>query len=309
MIKLINNVYSLLRPTKGVMALPIVFDSPHSGTMYPINSGIVAPADALKSTWDAFVDELWGAAPDAGAALLAARFPRAYIDVNRHPADIDSELLDGPWPAPLEQSNAGKMGMGLIRRFALPNVPMYDGPLPVAEVTQRIRQYYEPYHEVLQSLMDQAHESFGSVWHIDCHSMKSVGNAMNVDAGNARPDMVVSDCDGTSCDPSFTEWVAGQLGKSGYKVSINSPYHGGHIVRQYGAPARGRHSVQIEINRSLYMNETTFEKHEGFEKLQRNLGVFVFELAEYVRWTTNAQVDRAGKENRMPGHPVNQRRL
>ncbi|WP_334187595.1 N-formylglutamate amidohydrolase [Noviherbaspirillum sp.] len=285
MIKLINNVYSILRPTSEGMALPIVFDSPHSGVVYPTSSNIIAPGKALKTTWDAYVDELWSSAPRAGASLLCARFPRAYIDVNRSLLDIDQELLSKPWPGPVTPSDACKRGMGLIRRFALPNVPMYAEPLSIEEVKQRIQQYYLPYHEVLKDLTDKAHASFGNLWHVNCHSMKSVGNAMNSDCGASRPDMVVSDCDGTSSDPMFTDWAATQLRKLGYQVSVNSPYHGGHIVRQYGVPAQRRNSIQIEINRSLYLNETTYEKSDGFETLQQNLEAFVDELSKYVRWT------------------------
>jgi N-formylglutamate deformylase len=285
MIKSINNVYSLVRPTSEAIALPIVFDSPHSGVIYPTSSNIVAPGKALKTTWDAYVDELWSSAPKAGASLLCARFPRAYIDVNRSLSDIDQGMLSKPWPGPVAPSDACKRGMGLIRRYALPNVQMYAAPLTIEEVEQRIQQYYLPYHDVLKDLTDKAHASFGNLWHVNCHSMKSVGNTMNADCGSARPDLVVSDCDGASSDPMFTEWLATQLRKLGYEVSINSPYHGGYIVRHYGRPAQRRNSVQIEINRRLYMNETTCEKSAGFEKLQQNLETLVFELAEYVKWT------------------------
>lgn len=283
MIKLINNVYSLIHPTRKTLDLPIVFDSPHSGTVYPTNTGIVAPGAALKTTWDAYVDELWAAAPEAGAALLAARFPRAYIDANRSPDDIDPEMLATPWEGPLSPSDSCMRGMGLIRRYALPNVPMYAEPVAVSEVRQRISRYYEPYHTVLRSLLDLAHSCYGAAWHVNCHSMKSVGNAMNADSGSGRPDMVVSDYNGTTCDAEFTAWTAGLLRKMGYTVSINDPYQGGYIVRRYGQPDEGRNSIQIEINRRLYMNEASFEKSEGFDRLKENLDSFVFELANYVK--------------------------
>ncbi|MFC7518854.1 N-formylglutamate amidohydrolase [Herbaspirillum sp. GCM10030257] len=282
MIKQIDNVFSLLRPSAEISELPLVFDSPHSGTIYPMNSSITAPAYALKTTWDAYVDELWCAAPRAGAALLAARFPRAYLDVNRSPQDIDVEMLDGPWTGEVERSAACMRGMGLIRRYALPAVPMYAAPLPISEVVHRIQRYYEPYHAMLTQLLDQAYEKFGQVWHINCHSMKSVGNAMNEDKGESRPDMVVSDCCGTSADPKFTVWVTHTLERLGYSVKINTPYQGGYIVKQYGQPTLQRNSVQIEINRRIYMNEVTFEKTPGFDRLQRDLESFTTELASYV---------------------------
>lgn len=282
MIKSINNIYSLHKPTASGFRMPVVFDSPHSGVVYPMNSGIVAPSQALKTTWDAYVDELWDTAPRAGASLLAARFPRAYIDPNRSPQDIDPAMLSGPWPEPVSMSAACTRGMGLIRRYALPGVPMYDRLLPVAEVEQRIKCYYLPYHAALKEMLDAAHDGFGSVWHINCHSMKSVGNAMNADRGEERPDIVVSDCNGMSASSRFTEWVAEQFDLLGYRVRINSPYQGGHIVKEYGVPELRRQSVQIEIKRNLYMNEATFEKTEGFMRLKQNLGYFVSRLTEYV---------------------------
>jgi N-formylglutamate deformylase len=281
MIKSINNVYSLLKPASDVHEVPLVFDSPHSGTVYPMNTGIIAPVQALKTTWDAWVDELWSGAPRMGAALLAARFPRTCIDTNRSIMDIDPEMLDNPWPGLIEQSPACKRGMGLIRRYALPNVPMYAAPLSVMEVEQRIRQYYEPYHAVLAELLDAAYSRFGQVWHINCHSMKSIGNAMNTDKGSERPDMVISDCHGTSAYCTLTEWIAGEFSRLGYRVQINTPYAGGYIIKKYGQPALGRQSIQIEIKRSLYMNEASFEKTEGFEQLQADLEIFVSKLRDH----------------------------
>lgn len=282
MIKSSNQVYSISRPGVTETLLPLVVDSPHSGTLYPINSGIVAPADALKTTWDAYVDELWGATPAVGGTLLAARFPRAYIDPNRAPDDIDEAMLADPWRAPLAPSAACRRGMGLIRLNALPGVPMYNGKLPAAEVAHRLDDYYMQYHNVLETLLDDAVGKFGAVWHIDCHSMKSVGNAMNVDNGAARPDIVVSDRVGTSANPRFTEWVAAQFEQLGYRVRINTPYQGGYIVQRYGMPLADRHSVQIEIKRDVYMDEKNCAKHEGFERLQQDLASFLQALAGYV---------------------------
>ena len=282
MINTSNQVYTIGRPGVTETVLPIVVDSPHSGTLYPDNSGIVAPADALKSTWDAYVDELWRATPMVGGVLLAARFPRAYIDPNRAPDDIDEAMLAEPWPTPVAPSPACRRGMGLIRLNALPGVPMYNGKLPAAEVAHRLDAYYMHYHNVLETLLDDAVGKFGAVWHIDCHSMKSVGNAMNVDNGAARPDIVVSDRSGTSANPRFTAWVAAQFEQLGYRVSINTPYQGGYIVQRYGMPLSDRHSVQIEIRRDVYMDEKSCLRHDGFDRLQDNLGRFLQALAQYV---------------------------
>ena len=142
-----------------------------------------APREAILTTWDAFVDELWRGATSAGATLVTACFPRAYIDVNRAADDIDPELVEGEWPTPLTVSDYSRRGMGLIRRHALPGVPMYSGRLPVAAIQGRIDTCYRPYRAALAHAIDRAHARFGTVVHVDAHSMKSRANAMNVDHG------------------------------------------------------------------------------------------------------------------------------
>ncbi len=264
-------------------ALPLVFDSPHSGTDLPLDMQCVAPPKALMSACDAFIDELWSGALAHGAALLAAHFHRTYIDLNRSRYDIDPVLLDQPWPGKLETSEKSKAGMGLIRRLALPGVPMYDRKLSVAEVQARLQDYYIPYHETLRERLDVLHARFGKVWHIDCHSMKSVGNAMNIDAGAPRPDFVVSDRNGSSADPQFTSWIAQQVRELGYSVKINDPYKGAELVSAYAAPAQQRHSIQIEINRRLYMDEERFTPNAGFFDLQDKLTQLSARIAGYVR--------------------------
>jgi N-formylglutamate deformylase len=234
----------------------LVFDSPHSWPHWP--DGVPAPlagADALRTSCDAWVDEIWAEAIDGSAPLLAAQFHRAYIDANRARDDIDPALLAGPWPQPLQPSDKSRRGFGLLRRLALPGVPMYDRPLALADVQWRLQHCYDPYHAQLAALVDAVHARHGRVLHIDCHSMKSVGNAMNEDSGQARPDLVVSDL--------------------GFRVQVNHPYRGGELIRRHGDPARGRHSVQIEINRALYMDEARFARTAGYGRLVANLKLFV----------------------------------
>lgn len=264
-------------------ALPIVFDSPHSGRDWPADMHAAAPLAALESGWDAFVEVLWGSAPAHGATLIEAHAPRAYIDCNRALDDIDSDLLAEPWPGPLAPGAKSAAGMGLIRRLALPGIPVYDRKLSVAEIQRRIDDFYHPYHAALRGRLDALHAAFGAVWHIDCHSMKSRGNEMNDDAGQARPDVVVSDRRGTTADPAFTAWCAETLAALGYDVSVNHPYQGAELVRAFGDPARGRHSVQIEINRARYMDETALVPNEGFARLRADLDIFLGQLAGYVR--------------------------
>lgn len=273
---------SVKTPARADEAIPLVVDSPHSGLAFPPDGRCVAPAEALLAGWDAYVDHLWAATPEAGGTLIAATFHRCYIDCNRSEADIDPQLLGEPWPG-LVPTVYSERGMGLIRRYALPDVPMYSGPLSAADVSRRIERYYRPYHAALGRALDDAQRRHGSVWHLNCHSMKSIGNAMNADNGARRPDIVVSDRAGSSADPAFTRWVAAAFAEMGYHATINHPYEGGDIVRRYGAPARSRHSVQIEINRKLYMDERSFVLHEGADKLKADLHTFLLRLRGQLR--------------------------
>ena len=276
-----TSAYSLYTPTGP--AIPLIIDSPHSSNDFPATVPICAPKVALDSGWDAWVDELWQGAISEGAHLLAARFHRSYIDANRSMLDIDAELLAQPWPGPIATSEKTRAGMGLIRRYALPGIPVYDKRLSVAEVQSRLDHYYLPYHRRLKTLLDEAHARFGAVWHIDCHSMKSVGNAMNTDAGALRPDVVIGDVDHTTALPEFSLWLADQFKDLGYHVSINRPYKGAELVKAYSDPAARRYSLQIELNRRLYMNEQGFSKHEGFMLVQKHLHEVAKRTADYIR--------------------------
>lgn len=264
-------------------SVPMVFDSPHSGTWCPPDMQAAASENEIMSSCDALVDELWAGVATAGGVLVAARFHRVYVDVNRDRRDIDQELLAEPWRGAVSPTEKTRAGMGLIRRLALPGVPMYARKLSLVEVEHRLDHYYDSYHAVLASVCDRAYARFGRVWHVNCHSMKSIGNAMNADNGQSRPDMVVSDRHGTSADPQFTRWVAGALREFGYHVTVNAPYIGGDIVRKYGNPHSGWNSIQIEINRRLYMDEETLEKTHGFSSLQDNLNTFISYLVMYIR--------------------------
>jgi len=259
---------------------------------WPADFHPAAAREAILTTWDAFVDELWGGATSAGATLVTACFPRAYIDVNRAADDIDPELVEGEWPTPLTVSDYSRRGMGLIRRHALPGVPMYSGRLSVADIQSRIDSCYRPYRAALADALDRAHSRFGAVVHVDAHSMKSRANAMNVDNGAMRPDIVVSDRHGTTADAGLTSWVAEWFRAQGYATQVNTPYQGGDLVAHFGAPASGRHSVQVEINRGLYMNESAFERSSGFDPLQRALTAFVQDLGRYLDAGT-AELERA----------------
>lgn len=263
--------------------IPLVLDSPHSGTDYPADFGYACDFASLRIAEDTDVEKLFGHAPAVGGWLLAARFPRAYIDCNRDPTDIDPEMLDGVWPGRLAPGEKTRLGLSLIRKKATAGAPIYARKLTAAEVWGRIERCYLPYHGELQRLIDRVYARFGIVWHIDCHSMASRGNSeTTADGPVARPDFVVSDRDGTTCEPGFTRAVADFLRGRGYDARINDPYKGAELVRRHGRPAEGRHSLQIEINRALYMDEATRAPNANYPKLKADLDALLESVARRI---------------------------
>jgi N-formylglutamate deformylase len=261
--------------------VPVVFDSPHSGTDYPPDFGYACPMKLLRHAEDAHVDTLFGAAPAAGATLIAALFPRSYIDVNRAVEDIDQQLLEQPWPGPVATSDKARVGMGLVRRVCKPGLAMYDRKLSVAEVRRRIDDYYLPYHGAVAAALEEARTRFGTAWHVNCHSMPSSGGTRGPANSWERADFVLGDRDGTTCAVGFRRMIQGTLERMGYDVRINDPYKGVELVRRFGHPRKGCHSIQIEVNRRLYMNEDTLEKSPGFARLKRDLDQLVKAVAAY----------------------------
>ncbi len=273
-------------------ALPVVFDSPHSGNVYPPDFDFAAPLDVIRRAEDAFVDELFASAPAHGAALLAALFPRSYVDANRHEHEIDTLLLNEPWPHPIVHSHRSSRGLGVVRRLVRATVPVYDRRLSVTEVESRIARCHRPYHDELLRMIDEAHGRFGAVWHVNCHSMKSTAK------GRPRTDFVLGDRDGATCDGEFTDLVAATLRNLGYSVGLNHPFKGAEIVTRHGAPAVGRHSLQIEINRGLYMDEERIEKSAGFGRFQEDIDALIAAITAYARERLTRRTARSGSAPR-----------
>ncbi len=269
----------LVRNDPAGRRLPILFDSPHSGCVYPQDFRFTCPLPILRHAEDTHVEELFAVAPDHGATLLCALFPRSCIDVNRAVDDIDPNQLDGVWPTPLRPTGRSAMGMGLIRSMLRPGLPLYDGKLPVAVVAERIDRFYRPYHFQMESALDGLVARFGAVWHVNCHSMPSTLGPNTTDPLAA--DFVIGDRDRTTSEPGFVQLVADTLRGFGHRVTINDPYKGVELIERYGDPARGRHSIQLEINRRLYMNEDTLERHDGFDRLKSQIGILVRRIADY----------------------------
>ncbi|KGJ99291.1 N-formylglutamate amidohydrolase [Thalassotalea sp. ND16A] len=272
--------FTLLSPAEKD-CLPLVFDSPHSGIHVPTDFQSNASAAQLKTGWDAFIEHLWQDVVAIGGHLLHANFSRMYIDPNRAPNDIDPALVDSPWQG-CQPTKYSERGMGLIRRYALPDVAMYQQPLTRAEVEQRIASYYQPYHQTLATTLEQLHSQFGAVWHIDCHSMKSKGNAMNIDSGASRPDIILGDNDGLCAGAEFVEVVEQAFVNLGYNVVRNDPYKGGYLITHYSNVKANRHSMQIEINRALYMNEKEFTLNDNYFNFKKDLTSVANDIAKYV---------------------------
>ena len=261
----------------------VIFDSPHSGRIYPDDFDHALPQALVERTADAFVNELYQAAPRYGATLLHALFPRAYIDPNRAPDDIDESLLDAPWPGGARPGPKVALGIGLIAKRE-PGGLMYDRKLTVDELRQRLDKYYWPYHRELERLLNEHHACWGAVWHVNCHSMHAVSTEVSPEGpGVSRPDFCIGDRDRSTSDSAFTEMIVETLRAMGYSVTVNDPYKGVELIRRYADPANSRHSVQIEVNRALYMDQDRIERNGGFEDLQANISKLVEAICNFAR--------------------------
>jgi len=265
-------------------ALPLVLDSPHSGREFPADFDAAVTEFDLREGEDCFVDELYRPATELGVPLLAARFARTYLDANRHRGDIDLELIEGGrWPHEHVPSGKARIGKALVWRTLDDGRAIYARRLAVAEVVSRIERCHAPYHQRLRALLDDTHRRFGAVYHLDCHSMPAVGGPQGEGgAGQRRADFVLGDRDGSTCDPAFTGFVRATLLAMGYSVAVNDPYKGVELVRAYAEPRRRRHSLQVEVNKRLYMDEATRTRHEGFARLQADLARLVEAINDYI---------------------------
>ncbi len=255
--------FDLLSPASGPRS-PFVFNSPHSGATYPRSFLDASRLDAntLRRSEDTFVDELFIGAVALGAPLMRARFPRAYVDVNREPYELDPAMFDGRLP-PFANSRSMRVagGLGTIARIVADGTEIYRRSLSVAEGLDRIERYYKPYHQTLREVLNKAHRQFGIAVLVDCHSMPS---SQVTREGRPRPDFVLGDRYGTSCLSIITDVAQETLQRLGYTVARNKPYAGGHITETYGRPQHGMHALQIEVNRALYMDEMRYARTGGF---------------------------------------------
>jgi len=270
------DAYDIAAP--AAPSVPFVFASPHSGTNYPpefVRASNLDPL-SLRRSEDSFVDELFAATPAYGAPLIRALFPRAYIDPNREPFELDPAMFADELPAYANtQSSRVAAGLGTIAKVVSNGQEIYGQKLRFAEAAERINRFYRPYHKALQDLLDAAVKRFGTHVLIDCHSMPSIGGPMDPDAGRGRADMILGDCFGTACAPIVTDTAERALREQGFRIIRNKPFAGGFTTRNYGRPGEHRHALQIEINRALYMDERRMERSAGFADLVERLGRLV----------------------------------
>jgi N-formylglutamate deformylase len=258
--------FALIAPIRR--ASPLIFASPHSGRTYPAEFLAQTRANiaSLRRSEDAYVDEIFSVVARQGAPILSAKFARAYVDLNRDPAELDPDMFDERVPTPCAAAAPRvQAGLGAIPRIAGDGQPIYARKLALAEAERRIAFIHQPYHAMLSSLVEETRAALGCAVLIDCHSMPSCSRGPNA------PDVVLGDRFGASCHPSVTALVEATLQRLGYRVARNAPFAGGHTTQLYGRPARRVHALQIELNRGLYLDERSMQRTQGFLRVRADM--------------------------------------
>src|SRR5436305_5774372 len=259
---------------------PLLFNSPHSGRVYPREFLLASRLDlaTLRRSEDSFVGELIEGVVARGHPVVRAHFPRCYVDVNREPYELDPRMFEGRLPS---FANTRSMrvagGLGTVARVVGAAQEIYDQRIPIDDALRRIEGLYKPYHRALRRLLTKVHRDFGAAVLIDCHSMPSTAGVKD---DRPRADIVLGDRYGTSCVSVVSETAEATFRELGYVVSRNKPYAGGFITEHYGNPAAGLHSIQIEINRALYMDEPRYERSASFARVAADITLLSDRLAE-----------------------------
>src|SRR5213083_380576 len=270
--------FEILEPTEW--RGPVIFNSPHSGSVYPraFLTASRLEMTTLRRSEDSFVDELTLGVVGRGYPLMLAHFPRCYVDVNREPYELDPRMFEGRLPS---FANTRSMrvagGLGTVARVVGDAQEIYNQRIPIDDALRRIEGLYKPYHRALRRLLTRVHRDFGTAVLVDCHSMPSMAGTKD---DRPRADIVLGDRYGTSCVPIVSEVIEATFRELGYAVSRNKPYAGGFITEHYGNPAAGLHSIQIEINRALYMDERRYERSAGFDRLASHICLLADRLGE-----------------------------
>lgn len=276
-----STTYRLLRPK--AQATSVIFASPHSGRAYSpaFLEQSILDSRALRSSEDAFVDELLAAAPELGAPLLLADVPRAFLDLNRAPDELDPALIDGIQRAP--HNPRVSSGIGVIPRVVAGGRQIYRGKLSMVEVEARLRGYWYPYHNTLRDLIDETHADFGEAILVDCHSMPHEAIESHTRPGQPRPDVVLGDRFGAAAATHVMDAIETIFRESGLQVARNAPFAGAFIAQSYGRPSARRHVVQVEIDRKLYMNEARVERGSNFVAFRSVITTILAQIADLGR--------------------------
>lgn len=267
----------------------VVFASPHSGRDYPYAflRASVLSEQQVRSSEDAFVDELFAEAPQCGAPLIAAHVPRAFLDLNRAADELDPALIRGV--STVTHNPRISSGLGVIPRVVAGGRAIYRGKIEIEEAQARIADFWRPYHRALQAELDAAQAQFGEAILIDCHSMphealdSGARGRRNAEQGRPLPEVVLGDRFGASCGAQIMEQIEAAFTGAGFRVSRNSPFAGAYVAQRYGQPSKGRHAVQVEIDRALYMDEAKVARGPGFVPLRQRLAGVIAEIAEIGR--------------------------
>lgn len=247
---------------------------------------------SVRQSEDAYIDEIFSRAPHMGAPLLKAHFPRAYLDVNREPYELDPAMFSDKLPGECNVASARvAAGLGTLARIVAEGKPIYRDRLTLADARMRIEGIYRPYHAQLQKLLTDTVSQFGVALLVDCHSMPRLTRS----GDRYGPDVVLGDRHGASCAAPIVALAEAIFSAAGLKVARNRPYAGGYILRAYGRPQYGVHALQIELSRHLYMNEATLVRHEGFEPLRQIVNRLIAALAEF-DYSTLARTGAAAAE-------------
>jgi N-formylglutamate deformylase len=273
-----NPAYQLLQPEQRLSS--VVFASPHSGSAYTaaFMAQTVLDHQTIRSSEDAFVDQLFDSAPSAGAPLLMAQAPRAYLDLNRSSDELDPALIEGA--RRFGNNPRVASGLGVIPRVVANGRAIYDGKLPMSEAQRRIESYWRPYHMALQQLLNQAHAQFGQAILIDCHSMPREAIDGTCRTTRRRPEIVLGDRFGAAASNEIVEQVEAVFAGAGLVVTRNMPFAGAYATQAYGRPSRSQHAVQIEIDRSIYMDEAQVRPNENFETFRTLMRAVTAEIAQ-----------------------------
>jgi N-formylglutamate amidohydrolase len=273
--------FTIVEP--AVQSLPVVFSSPHSGRKYPaaLLEASALDAKTIRRSEDSFVDELFASAPSLGAPLICAEFPRVFCDVNRQAFELDPDMYSDRLPS-YANSNTARVinGLGTIARLVAEGLEIYRHKLQWSHAKERIERLYHPYHNALDTLLHNTKDRFGFAILIDCHSMPSRLAADRQSASVCDADLVLGDRFGTSCTPFVVDYIEDALQRAGLSLVRNTPFAGGFCTEHYGRPINGIHAIQIEINRSLYMDERNLSRHAGLEILSEKLTRLIKLLAD-----------------------------